>query len=99
MPTYPECGIRAGPWDFGPGPGRKAPLANIETRSNFKIETGFRVVKRRVAGELSYRLLFARCEVAEVVELVDALASGASGCKPVGVRVPPSALVRPGPSL
>ena len=29
---------------------------------------------------------------AEVVELVDALASGASGCKPVGVRVPPSAL-------
>ena len=29
--------------------------------------------------------------LAEVVELVDALASGASGCKPVGVRVPPSA--------
>ena len=29
---------------------------------------------------------------AEVVELVDALASGASGRKPVGVRVPPSAL-------
>ena len=28
---------------------------------------------------------------AEVVELVDALASGASGRKPVGVRVPPSA--------
>ena len=31
---------------------------------------------------------------AEVVELVDALASGASGRKPVGVRVPPSALER-----
>ena len=30
---------------------------------------------------------------AEVVELVDALASGASGRKPVGVRVPPSALL------
>ena len=30
--------------------------------------------------------------IAEVVELVDALASGASGRKPVGVRVPPSAL-------
>src|SRR5579884_3077118 len=30
---------------------------------------------------------------AEVVELVDALASGASGRKLVGVRVPPSALV------
>src|SRR5262245_36481921 len=30
--------------------------------------------------------------LAEVVELVDALASGASGRKPVGVRVPPSAL-------
>lgn len=29
---------------------------------------------------------------AEVVELVDALASGASGRKLVGVRVPPSAL-------
>src|SRR5881396_795855 len=29
--------------------------------------------------------------LAEVVELVDALASGASGRKPVGVRVPPSA--------
>src|SRR5467141_4257443 len=28
--------------------------------------------------------------LAEVVELVDALASGASGRKPVGVRVPPS---------
>ena len=28
---------------------------------------------------------------AEVVELVDALASGASGSNPVGVRVPPSA--------
>src|SRR5438874_4100672 len=31
--------------------------------------------------------------LAEVVELVDALASGASGRKPVGVRVPPSASV------
>jgi hypothetical protein len=30
-------------------------------------------------------------ERAEVVELVDALRSGRSGCKPVGVRVPPSA--------
>jgi hypothetical protein len=30
--------------------------------------------------------------LAEVVELVDALASGASGRKLVGVRVPPSAL-------
>ena len=30
---------------------------------------------------------------AEVVELVDALASGASGRKLVGVRVPPSALL------
>jgi hypothetical protein len=30
-------------------------------------------------------------EPAEVVELVDALASGASGRKLVGVRVPPSA--------
>src|SRR2546423_1817768 len=30
-------------------------------------------------------------KIAEVVELVDALASGASGRKPVGVRVPPSA--------
>jgi hypothetical protein len=29
---------------------------------------------------------------AEVVELVDALDSGSSGCKPVGVRVPPSAI-------
>jgi hypothetical protein len=32
---------------------------------------------------------------AEVVELVDALRSGRSGRKPVGVRVPPSALVVP----
>lgn len=29
--------------------------------------------------------------LAEVVELVDALDSGSSGCTPVGVRVPPSA--------
>ena len=29
---------------------------------------------------------------AEVVELVDALRSGRSGRKPVGVRIPPSAL-------
>ncbi len=28
---------------------------------------------------------------AEVVELVDALRSGRSGCTPVGVRLPPSA--------
>ncbi len=31
---------------------------------------------------------------AGVVKLVDALASGASGRKPVGVRVPPSALIK-----
>jgi hypothetical protein len=31
---------------------------------------------------------------AEVVELVDALRSGRSGLMPVGVRIPPSALVQ-----
>jgi hypothetical protein len=34
---------------------------------------------------------YIRIHLAEVVELVDALASGASGRKLVGVRVPPSA--------
>jgi hypothetical protein len=33
----------------------------------------------------------ARASIAEVAELVDALGSGLSGCKPVRVRVPPSA--------
>jgi hypothetical protein len=35
--------------------------------------------------------LSSKSKLAEVVELVDALASGASGRKLVGVRVPPSA--------
>src|SRR5687767_13906106 len=42
--------------------------------------------------DLAHRRFYLRREDAGVVELVDALASGASGCKPVGVRVPPSAL-------
>src|SRR5947208_2769789 len=53
----------------------------------------------RVVGKIRidlglYNVLDCRSSktVAEVVELVDALASGASGRKPVGVRVPPSAL-------
>src|SRR5687767_15325885 len=44
--------------------------------------------------DLAHRRFYLRREHAGVVELVDALASGASGCKPVGVRVPPSALER-----
>src|SRR5256885_14068996 len=58
-----------------------------------KIEIGGGAVKPRVDLRL-YRRLYSpfRTPPAEVVELVDALASGASGRKPVGVRVPPSAL-------
>src|SRR5256885_4381960 len=57
-----------------------------------KIEIGGGAVKPRVDLRL-YRRLYSpfRTPPAEVVELVDALASGASGRKPVGVRVPPSA--------
>src|SRR5256886_2304652 len=56
-----------------------------------KIETDFRAVKPRVDLRLYRGLHSPFPAVAEVVELVDALASGASGRKPVGVRVPPSA--------
>src|SRR2546422_1371182 len=58
-----------------------------------KIETDFRAVKPRVDLRLYRGLHSPFPSVAEVVELVDALASGASGRKPVGVRVPPSALL------
>src|SRR5947208_5741433 len=57
-----------------------------------KIETGARGVKPRVDLRLYRGLDSPSPPFAEVVELVDALASGASGRKPVGVRVPPSAL-------
>src|SRR5205809_3758162 len=61
-----------------------------------KIETGARGVKPRVDLRL-YRGLDSPFQPpAEVVELVDALASGASGRKPVGVRVPPSAYLLDG---
>src|SRR5205809_349303 len=56
-----------------------------------KIETVLRAVKPRVDLRLYRRLYSPFRACAEVVELVDALASGASGRKPVGVRVPPSA--------
>jgi hypothetical protein len=55
-----------------------------------KIEMVVTAVKPRVDLRL-YRGLHSPFQTAEVVELVDALASGASGRKPVGVRVPPSA--------
>jgi hypothetical protein len=42
--------------------------------------------------------LSSESDLAEVVELVDALASGASGRKLVGVRVPPSAYEKNGAS-
>ena len=55
-----------------------------------KIETAREAVKPRVDLGL-YRALDSPFQPAEVVELVDALRSGRSGRKPVGVRVPPSA--------
>src|SRR2546428_9887866 len=61
-----------------------------------KIETGARGVKPRVDLRLYRGLDSPSPPFAEVVELVDALASGASGRKPVGVRVPPSACLSDG---
>src|SRR5207237_7650525 len=70
----------AGDWDF-------------VHSSQGKIETTVEAVKPRVDLGL-YRALDSPFRtLAEVVELVDALASGASGRKPVGVRVPPSAFL------
>ncbi len=57
-----------------------------------KIDVTVTRVKTNVDLGLYRRLDLPFPDPAEVVELVDALASGASGRKPVGVRVPPSAL-------
>src|SRR5437762_14313 len=57
---------------------------------SFLVSTlGFKVRCALTLAHAKTTLLFP----AEVVELVDALASGASGRKLVGVRVPPSALL------
>src|SRR6184192_3161791 len=82
-PTSPGDGSHVAP--AGCGRWRLCPP------SQRKIEIGVEAVKPRVDLRLYRRLYSPFRERAEVVELVDALASGASGRKPVGVRVPPSA--------
>src|SRR5204862_7187302 len=88
---------------FGRGPGEDEP--GFPRLEEVVIVTGARVCHDRDffhddVGKIRidlglYNNLDCRSSkvLAEVVELVDALASGASGRKPVGVRVPPSASV------